>query len=623
MFAVSCKDDDMKLVNTPAVSTLDPVSNENGSIRLYPGDRVSAEGLNLDKVGAVAFDGTPARIIEQSMKTMVFEVPVLDKSQRDDPYQVLLEIFDADGSTVVYKRDYYVTIPVTDAIVTGFSPSSGTVGTLVTISGRNLDRVVSVSFGGVSVDSSAFTSRAKAAITLAVPVIVKETADTELELTVNWEEGQIPIEETFTLKLPVFDAASQAQPAALGDEIEFSGHNLMLISEVKWGDEALLIASQTDSSIKVKVPSGLDAQDPAVVSRPLKAFYGVPAEQSVTILASFAVDTTPVGPAAPVFTSAAPADEGYPGLFLGRTVIVRGENLASVEKFKVDGVDALLAGAPTDIQASFVMPRSITGTQAKNVSLKAVWNGGNEADFGTIKVYPFYYTKGLRLRLGSNSSSSYPADNRENAFLLLDEGRVISVDSWDTLSVDAPAKTAGGNPVTTSANKVTGSKDAYYSAKPYMFATASSAHKLAFQNPANSASQLKCHRYADNTALPSTFGTPLIFMKIIANADLKATVQAGSLENILAETGMAGASAPAFGTSEGDTWVKGSVICMQYITWEHASTTGGKAVDSGDIRQQGYMYIRDITCGDAAGLAVANRVGYIEIDLYWSNVLNE
>ena len=35
------------------------------------------------------------------------------------------------------------------------------------------------------------------------------------------------------------------------------------------------------------------------------------------------------------------------------------------------------------------------------------------------------------------------------------------------------------------------------------------------------------------------------------------------------------------------------------------------------------MYIRDITCGDDAGLAVTNRVGYIEIDLYWSNVINE
>ncbi|MBR3074778.1 MAG: hypothetical protein IKH11_03355, partial [Bacteroidales bacterium] len=291
----------------------------------------------------------------------------------------------------------------------------------------------------------------------------------------------------------------------------------------------------------------------------------------------------------------------------------------------IDGIEAALASEPTDIQAQFVVPSTISGTAAKEVSLVAIWNGGNRADFGTVTVYPFYYTKGLRIGTGSNSKSTYPAYNNQNAFILLDEGRVISADEWNELPVDAPAK-AGTNAVVSQSNKVTGgSKEEYYSVKPYMFASASSAHKLAFNNPANSASQLKTHRLADlSTSLPSTFGTPIIFMKIMADGDTKTNVAAGTLTDILCEQDPAGTSAPAFGKAEGSTWVQGSVICLQYLTYDHASTSGGKAADISDVHKTGFMYIREVTCGDpSTGLALESREGYIEVDLYWSNVINE
>jgi hypothetical protein len=127
----------------------------------------------------------------------------------------------------------------------------------------------------------------------------------------------------------------------------------------------------------------------------------------------------------------------------------------------------------------------------------------------------------------------------------------------------------------------------------------------------------------DGTSLPSTYGTPVIFMRIMGDGDLKAAVAAGTLEDILSNFELAGASAPAFGTTEGSTWVKGSVIGLQYLNYEFASTTGGKPTAQEDIYQIGYMYIRDINCGDpSTGLAIESREGYIEIDLYWSQVLN-
>lgn len=622
----SCKKEAQTLVNTPAVNVttekLDPNTDESGTVRAYVGTKVTAKGLNLDKVGAVKIDGKDAAIVEKTMKTLVFEIPAMEKAQQDEPYMVLLEVFDADAKTVIFKYDYFITVPVTDAMVSGFEPKKGTVGTTVTISGRNLEQLSSVTFGGVSAN---IVSLESATAVVTVPAVGVKTPDTELDVAAVWAGGTIPMADKFTLSVPVFDSFSQAEPARLGDEVVLSGRNLTLVSSVKWGDEELLIAEATAESITFKIPSGIAEQNPPVASKALTAFFGIPADQTVTILSDFKIDTSPIGPAAPVLASVAPADEGYSGIFLGRTVTVKGENMASIEKFEIDGVEAALAAAPTDIQAQFIVPTSITGTAAKDVSLTAIWNGGNRADFGTVTVYPFYYTRGLRIGTGSNSKSTYPAYNNQNAFILLDEGRVISADEWNDIPVDAPAK-AGTNAVVSQSSKVTGgSKEDYYSARPYLFASASSAHKLAFNNPANSASQLKTHRLSDlSTSLPSTFGTPIIFMRIIGDGNTKVNVAAGTLTDILCETDPAGTSAPAFGTAEGNTWVKGSVLCLQYLTYDHASTTGGKAADISDVHQTGFIYVREVTCGNpATGLALESREGYIEVDLYWSNVINE
>ena len=622
----SCEKEKQTLINTPAVNVttekLDPNTDESGTVRAFAGTQVTAKGLNLDKVGAVKIDGKDATIIEKTMKTLVFEIPAMDKAQQDEPYMVLLEVFDADAQTVVFKYDYFVTVPVTDALVSGFEPKSGTVGTTVTVSGRNLEQLTSVTFGGVAAN---IVSLESATAVVTVPAVNVTAADTALDVAAVWAGGSIPMADKFTLSVPVFTSFTQAEPAKLGDEVILSGQNLTLVSSVKWGNEELLISEVSGESITLKIPSGIAEQNPAIQGRALTAYYGIPAEQPVVINSDFKVDTSPIGPSAPVFSAAVPADEGYSGLYLGRTVTVKGENMASIEKFEIDGIEAALASEPTDIQAQFVVPSTISGTAAKEVSLVAIWNGGNRADFGTVTVYPFYYTKGLRIGTGSNSKNTYPAYNNQNAFILLDEGRVISADEWNDIPVDAPAK-AGSNAVVSQSSKVTGgSKDDYYSAKPYMFASASSAHKLAFNNPANSASQLKTHRLSDlSTSLPSTFGTPIIFMRIMADGDTKTNVAAGTLTDILCEQDPAGTSAPAFGKEEGSTWVKGSVICLQYVTYDHASTTGGKPADISDVHKTGFMYIREVTCGDpATGLALESREGYIEVDLYWSNVINE
>ena len=623
LLGISCKNEAPVTINTPAINTtnktLVPNPNESGTVRAYIGDEVTAEGFNLDKVGAVRFDGVDAEIVSQTIKKIVFKIPVLDLPQADEPSKVLLEVFDADKETVVFKYDYYVTVPVTDALVSGFTPKSGTVGTAVTISGRNLSQITAVRFGETE---ATIAECADGAVKVTVPAVPATQATSNLDITAVWSGGNIDVtaDEPFVLNIPVFAAYTQTGDARLGDEIALTGENLDLVNGILWGDIALLISDQSATALTVKIPSGIEVMDPALQTKKLYGTYGTPAQEAV-IAEAFRIDTTPVGPAAPVFTSAAPAEEGYTALYLGREVVVKGQNFASIEKFKVDGVEAALKGDATDIEARFVMPNTITGTAAREVDLIAVWNGGNELDCGKITVLPFYYTKGLRLRIGSNSKSTYPAANREESFLLLDEGRVVSVQDWWDTPVDPFAK-SGSNTVTSTANKVTGSETDYYSVRPYTFAGSNSSNKLTFYNPANTANQLKTHYLDGTTALPTTFGTPVIFFAVVTDATLKGAAAGGTLTDIVTGQPKASAGAPACGPSEtGSVWVKGSVLTVQYVDYSTASA-GNKPGDAlAGVRKVGLMHIADITCVDANGAAIASREGYIDIDLYWSNVL--
>ena len=628
LLAVSCKEEYgiQTPVNTPAIDVttqkLEPAADEAGSVRAFIGTEVTAHGFNLEHVSKVTVDDADAEIVTKEFKTLVFKIPALPFAQNDDPYKVTLKVFDADGESVIFRYDYFVTVPVTDALVSGFSPKSGTVGTEVTIAGRNLSQVTAVTVGG---QEATIAAQSDDAVKVAVPAIPTATAaKTGLDIVATWSQGNIDVTATdkFELNIPAFATYTQTGNALLGDEIALSGENLDLASGFKWGDIAFLVVEQTATAVTLKVPTGIEVMTPAVQTKDVTAVYGTPA-QTVTVVSAFVLDTSPIGPAAPIFSSIGNADAAYgANFYLGKELVVKGSNFATVEGFKIDGITVPVSAESTDVEARFVVPSTISGTAAREVSLVALWNGGNELDCGTVTVCPFYYTKGLRIRIGSNSKNSYPAENREESFLLLDEARVVSVQDWNDIPVDPFAK-SGSNTVTSTANKVTGSEADYYSVQPYTFAISNSSNKLSFCDPANTANQLKTHYLNGTTALPTTFGTPVMFFAVVTDETLKGTAASGTLQDIVTGAPKASAGAPACGASEtSSVWVKGSVLAVQYVDYSYAST-GSKPGDGlQGVRKAGYIHIADITCVDANGAAVASREGYIELDLYWSNVLN-
>lgn len=602
-------------------------NGESGTTRAYVGTVVTAEGFNLDQVGDVTFDGVSAEIVEQTIKTLKFKVPVLDLAQRDDSYRTDLLVLDRTGN-IVFRYEYYVTVPVTDALASGYSPAEGTVGTVVTIEGRNLEQVTEIRFADRTILSDAFTEvvagAEKSSVSFAVPAGNYAAGESEVAIAAVWggvNEIDVTGEVLFRMQTPRVDPLQQPEGtnSLIGDEVTMTGEYLDLLSEIEWGDSELIVLEQTASTLKVKFPSSIDATDPVVTAADIRGVYGEPA-QPVVLAAAWRLDTTPQGPAKPVLKGMTAEDGKF---YLGKVVTVTGENMASVEGFLVDGVAAELAGEPNDVQAEFIVPDGVTFTEATEVAVEVLYNGGTKVDFGTATIYPFYYYKDVTMGSGSSSVKNYPYPEYAwtNAFFLPDSGEVISTDTWVNEAVDAFARLSASNAAITSSNtlnKASVTAEQYYGVQPYIFLSAASNGKLAFQNPANSASQLKTHRYEEGkTAVSSTFGTPIIFYNVLKEGATFDAVKAGEFTSMTEIEKVAGSSAPAFGTA--NQFVAGDVIAVQYVTY----TKGAKPAADEDICKQGYMVVKEVTCGDAATGTATDLNGHVKFDFYWSKTLNE
>jgi len=601
---------------------------ESGTTRAYIGTVVTAEGFNLDRVSRVTLGGAEAEIVEQTISMLKFKVPALELAQSDDAYRQDLLVYGADGETVIFRYDYYVTVPVTDALVSGYSPAEGTVGTVVKIEGRNLEQVTEVRFADYAVGSDAFVESSAEALTFAVPAGAYAAGESEVAIAALWG-GDKRIDVTgdtpFRMQTPKPDAVSQpeGESAVIGGELVITGEFLDLVREIKWGSYELIVLEQTASSLTVKFPSSIEPAQPIVAAADIAGVFGEPA-QKVVLAAGYRLDTTPQGPAKPVFKSLEAEDGGADNkLYLGKVVTVKGDNMASIEGFLVGGVRAELAGEPNDVEAKFVVPDGMEFDTAAEVSLEAVYGGGTKVDFGTVTVYPFYYWKDVKLGSGSSSKTNYPYPEFAwtNSFFLPDTGRVISAEEWVMESIDPFAKLSSSNAAIKSGstlNKENITAEQYYAVSPYIFCTTGSDGKLAFQNPANSASQLKTHRYEEGqTSVSTTYGTPVIFYLVLKSGEEYDAAKAGTLTTLTTIEKVAGSSAPAFGDSR--NFVAGDVLAVHYVTY----TKGAKPAAAEDVHKQGYMVVTEVTCGDAAAGKATDLNGYVKFDFYWSKTLNE
>lgn len=646
LIAGGCKDDNLIEggVHIPAINqaTLTPTTDASGTRRAYIGTEISVEGFNLDKISAVTIADVAAQITEQTIKSLKFKVPALELAQQDQPYEVRIAAFGADASKAIFTTPYYVSVPVTDARVESYTPAEGTVGTEITLTGRNLEQITRVHFGETVIEASAFSEVQEGAtgsyVKFHVPAGNYTATDTEVAIKAEWGTSEIDVtgDAPFTLHVPVLDPLApqvEGTNSLLGDELDLTGQNLDLIESVKWGDTELTIAEQSATALRFRFPATIEKADPAVQTRALTAGWGTPV-QVVTLSAGWRLDTTPSATVlVPEMTSMTAEDGGADNRFyLRKTVTVAGTNLTAVEGIELrysDGAEyrfaATILDGASDMQLEFTVPDQMAFTEATEMSVVAIYNGGDMADFGKAMVYPFYYFKGIRLGIGSNSKSTYTEYAAENAFFYPDLNRTVSTAAWYDEELDPYAR-SGSNPAVTKAstlNHAAITAEEYYAVKPYLFFITNSSSKLSLAGCANSSSQIKTHcRFIDGsaTALPSAYGTPIVQYRVLTGADAE-VVSNGTLTTMTYDGAMPGSGAPALGTAESSSaWTKGSVIVMCYANY----AKGAKPEAATNFAKTGYIVIRDFTCADPqTGLANADRAGYVEFDMYWSKMQHE
>ena len=642
LLMTACGEDNTdSVVHVPAIDVtnkkLDPdatgVNGESGAVRAYVGTVVTAKGFNLDQVTRVELGGMEAEIVEQKIDQIQFTVPALELAQRDESYLQELHIY--AGEQVIFTYDYYVTIPVTDAIVSAYSPALGTVGSEVKIEGRNLEQIYEIHFGEEVVLAEQFkevvAGSEASSVSFLVPAGNYAAGESTQTIKAYWGDAieiDVTGENLFTLQTPRVDALSQSEPNRIGDEITVTGQFLDLLSTYKWGNyEMIVLEGATAESVTLKFPSSIEPTDPVVTAADLTAEWGTPA-QKLVLAAAWQLDTTPQGPAKPVFASFTAQDGGAENrLYLAKQVVVKGQNMASIEGFVVDGLEAALVGEPNDVEATFLVPEGVTFTKAKEVAVEAIYGGGTKIDFFSATLYPFYYFKDITLGLGSNSKSTYDPDAAERAFFYPDLKRVVSTTEWKNTPLD-PYAASGSNPAVKAASTLTAgaiTEQEYYDVLPYIFFITNSSSKLSIAGCANSASQIKTHCiFEDGSAvsLPSTYGTPLMMYRALGDdKEWAIKVKEDRLTSLVDYDGsVPGQGGPALGAtvSDGSTWMVGSVIVVGY----YGFVEGAKPNSLDQLHKVGFMRVTEMTCADlSTGLANADRKGYIKFDLYWSKAI--
>ena len=346
---------------------------------------------------------------------------------------------------------------------------------------------------------------------------------------------------------------------------------------------------------------------------------------------SIVLDAAPAGE--PSVTSMESSDSSTK-FYLNSTITIKGVDLLNVVGLKIGGVAAeVISQTGTEVVAK--VP-DCTGT-ATTVAAYDVTYGDGNTKLGEINLYPFYHYENIVLGIGSNSKSTYATFASNNSFFYPDLGEVVSASKWSSDKLDKYAAESNSPIVAASDGKFESldktkiTKEEYYATLPYVFFITNSSHKLTIVSPVNSKNGLKCHYVDETTALPTQFGTPIMWYRSMRSANnsentyLQA-VKNGTIEDMTTYTGsMASAAAPEFKSSTTDIsnqssqWHVGSVLALQYSTYEKA----GKASSMSDVAKLGFIYIKEVTCADlSTGLALSPREGHIKFDMYWSKQLN-
>ncbi|WP_374688578.1 IPT/TIG domain-containing protein, partial [Promineifilum sp.] len=224
------------VVGAPTVTGFSPLSGPVGT-------NVTITGTNLAEATAVTFNGTsqPSFTVNPAGTQVTAAVPAGATTGKI--------AVTTPGGTATSASDFTVILAPT---ISGFSPTSGPVGTSVTITGTNLTGATAVKFNGVN--ASSFMVNSATQITAAVP-----TSATTGPIAVTTPGGTATSSTNFTVTIPA-PTITGFTPASgpVGTSVAISGTNLTGATSVKFNgvSQPTFTVNAGGTQITAAVPAG-------------------------------------------------------------------------------------------------------------------------------------------------------------------------------------------------------------------------------------------------------------------------------------------------------------------------------------------------------------------------------
>ena len=220
----------------PAISSFNPTSGPVGTSVTITGTGFQDASV----VNDVEFNNVDASFTVDSDTQITATVPAGASDGN-------IEITDPEG-TAMSPSNFDVTAPL--PTITGFTPSSGPIGTSVTILGTNFTGATAVTFGGTA---AAFTFNNDTQITATVP-----TGATTGLIAVTTPGGTATSPTNFTVTGPGAPTITSFNPTSgpVGTSVTITGTNFTGATFVRFNGIAATFTVNSNTQITATVPTG-------------------------------------------------------------------------------------------------------------------------------------------------------------------------------------------------------------------------------------------------------------------------------------------------------------------------------------------------------------------------------
>lgn len=292
--------------------------------------------------------------------------------------------------------------------ITGFSPNTGQIGTMVSIRGRHLRDVTEIKIGGVAANVVRVNR------TLVMAEITKDNLSGPIEVTSPY--GTTVADGFFTVEYLRPTVTSCTEKTSVFGTMEIRGSNLDLVNEISFGGQATVTKSnfelQSEDKIELLVPY---YKSEGAVSLHFRYNYGVePAE--LVVENAFTLDAT------------APEVAGMDAsALIGSSFTITGSNLNVIEKLILGGSEInFRIESPERIIGD--IPGNFTAADAQKVEI-VCFAGNIRQEIGTIDIReaPCYIWKNVTL---------YGPDNPRVNFFGAKTGKYYTPDEFEANAPD-------------------------------------------------------------------------------------------------------------------------------------------------------------------------------------------